>query len=268
MIKVDDYKLAEQLNMILSQNIVENLYFYINFNKYGYHMNTEFFISEDGKYAINRYHNSISIAGDINESNVYELYEILKNNYQMISSSKKNIQTIMEYFNLNGASERNDLNKKYKVKYGQVYLFGNYKQMEHNEVIEIAGVEDMDSIAELILSAENFSSNYGINSLKNQLIERLNDKFARNFIIRDEGKIIAHIATYAEYKNIAVTSGLVVDKNYQNRMLGYILEAYLVQNLQNENFNVYTQVIARKRQKFLSAIGSKMLAEYGKMTLV
>lgn len=259
MIQVQNEKDKEKLLSILLKNVGSNPYFYINLSKYGYKEDISFYISEDFKYGAMEYYDSLKIAGNVTENNICELDTLLGKNHRMISSERQIIEIL----------DKKELpNSHYKAEYGSAYILESFKKIKHERKIELAMPKDTREIANLILSSSHFSSNYRVNILEKQLRIRMVEGFSRNYIIRDKGKIIAHIATYAEYENTAITSGLVVDENYQNQMLGFILESHLVNQLKKEGYTVYTQVLDKKRKKFFEAIGAKKCAEYGKRTVL
>jgi len=87
----------------------------------------------------------------------------------------------------------------------------------------------------------------------------------RNYIIREDGKIIGHIATYAELDDVAVTGGLIVERAYEGHMFGAVLEGYIVRQMREEGFRLYTFVVNHKRYKLLKNMGNLPVGEYGKM---
>ena len=112
---------------------------------------------------------------------------------------------------------------------------------------------------------KEFGANYEVHDLARQLTERAETGMGRNYIIRKDGKIIAHIATFAETENIAVTSGLIVHPDYRNYPYGAMMESYLVNRLLEEGIKAFTFVNSTKRIKYLNALGMKMCGEYEKL---
>lgn len=64
-------------------------------------------------------------------------------------------------------------------------------------------------IAELICSDDKIGQHYTVDGLTAQLLERAELQGCRSFIMRLDGKVIAHMATYAESADLAVLGGLI-----------------------------------------------------------
>ena len=135
-------------------------------------------------------------------------------------------------------------------------------------LIEDGHEADTMDIAQLIAQDEGIGSYYEVEDLANQLSERIRTGMGRSFVIREKNKIVAHIASYAEFNGIATTGGLIVDPKYQNGLYGGVLESHLVHTLLQEDFQVYTFVTNRLRKKLLTAWGNTCVGKYGKMTRV
>ena len=155
---------------------------------------------------------------------------------------------------------------EYVVHDGLVFRCDNYMHKEIPFLIEEAREDEFQEIAELICGEPTFA-HYEVNSLREQLLERLHTGMGRNRVVHVDGRIIGHIATFAEYETIAVTSGLVVNHNYTAYAYGSIMESELFRELLEEGKTVYTFITERKRAAFLRALGCKQVADYGKMLL-
>lgn len=154
---------------------------------------------------------------------------------------------------------------KYNVLYGYVFRVDSFNDFGGNELVELAKEDDMLDCAKLIATNEEIGSYYEIESLAAQLRERIRTGMGRNYIIRDKGKIIGHIASYAELDDVATTSALIVDHEHEGKMYGAVLESCIVNRLKEEGFNVYTYIIQKKRFRLLKNMGNNPVGEYGKM---
>lgn len=247
----------------LKKDIADCLYMYIDIKKYGLnnpHMKV--WIERDKKddslkTVVMNYHGSIQIyerTDDWNKEWIKEL--LLKEKIKMVSGKETVIKELAAM-----------LGNTYDNSFGSVYQLKEYRKFDNVETVEYAGENDVQEIAALICSDEAFTANYKIEALAEQLLERMNSGMGRNAVIRKDGKIVAHIATYAEYENIAVTSGLIVHPDYRKSGYGFITEGYLVNELLKENKDVYTFVLEPKRAALLDAVGGKLCGKYGKLTL-
>ena len=96
------------------------------------------------------------------------------------------------------------------------------RELDIKEAVEA----DVPEIAALMLKADIFSDVYDYEGLCESLTRRLNEKFGRLFLVRDEsGKIIATNATNAETDKIAVVGGLVTDPDMRGQGLGRAITA-------------------------------------------
>ena len=86
--------------------------------------------------------------------------------------------------------------------------------------VEIADKEDLDSIAELMLTDPEYETVYDRDILKEQLISRFESGFSRYFIIRRGEKIVASYSTYGECDKMYILSGLLVHPDCRRQGLG------------------------------------------------
>lgn len=245
----------------LKRNVKNCLYMYIDIKKYGLdNPNITVWMDSDEtgmKLVVMKYHTSISVFSASNNWDVDEVVNIINQEAVNSVTGKKDM---IEKLYISCAD-------KYDVTYGSVFRFTSFRSCEFDGKIETAAEEDTMEIAELIARDEEIGGYYEIKDLADQLAERMRTNMGRSYVIRKDGKIIAHIASYAEFENLATTGGLIVAPEYRNGVYGGVLEGYLVERLLEEKFQVYTFVTARLRKKLLEAVGNKCVGEYGKMAI-
>lgn len=261
MIRIAQQNDLHEILSLLRMQVKDCLYMYIDISKYG--VKTDYldvWIDCTDNNAIQtilmRYHTGFSIftlADDWLNSEILELINTIKP--KSITSTKKNIEQLMLNYN-----------DTYNCEFGYVFKFHKYYPLDMDVCIEHASINDATEIAELVCKDESIGAYYNIADLKNQYIDRMKSKMGRNLIVRENGKIIGHIASYAEYDGLATTSGLIVDEIHRNGFLGSYLEKKLVEELMAEGFEVYTFVTKRLRYKLLLSMGNECVGEYGKMT--
>ena len=261
MIQAKKHDLADIL-YFLKENLADCIYMYIDIKKYSlFNDNMKVWINRENnpgkiKTVLMKYYDSMQIATTEEQEQTKWLADFLQSNpVSMISGRESLIQKLSL-----------SMAKDYDSIYGMVYRINEYRIFEGTEKIETATLDDCEEIACLICSDEAFQNNYKIKELEHQLRERMETGMGRNVIIRKDGKIVAHIATYAEYENIAVTSGLIVDAHYRKEGYGFVIESYLVNALLREGKEIYTFVIEPKRAALLNAMGAELCSKYGKMT--
>lgn len=252
----------QELFSFLQENVADCLYLYIDVRKYGLgNPNMTVWIERKGeerkiRTVIMRYFDSIQMASDDEGWDKEWLKEqILKERYNSVSGKASMISELSAA-----------LKQFYHTSYGVVFQLEEYRKFEGVDIVEHAREEDMWEVAELICTDESFKACYNTEILEQQLKERLQSGMGRNAVIRADGKIISHIATYAEFEDIAITSGMITHPDYRTGSYGLLVESSLTNELLDEGKRVYTLVIKKPRKKFLTVMGAKACGEYGRMT--
>lgn len=249
----------EKVLSFLEKDLGNCVYLYLDVKKYGLECNhITVWINDDTVLhtVVMRYYDSIQIYAKIQEADIEGIYEcICRENVQMISGQKEVMDKLMEY---------QDIPCMYDSKDGYVFLYEDYREFVI-EGIERATEKECAEIAHLICMDQNFKENYDESNLAEQLANRIRTGMGRSYIIRKDGIIIAHIATYAEDMGIAVASGLIVHPEYRNYLYGVIMESYLVNALKREGFKIYTMVNEEQRADLLRNMGNYECGQYMKL---
>lgn len=256
-----DINVLPAIKTYLKRDVGNCVYLYIDICKYGLdnpNMKVWYDTDTNGiNLVVMKYYDSIQVYSHVDTWDADQVCELInKEHTSMVSGQKRIIEKIYPQYE-----------DAYKIEYGYVFRMTSYREFENVETIETATIEDTHEIAELICSNESIGGYYEVQNLAQQLAERMETGIGRNLLIRKEGKIIAHIATYAEYNNIAVTGGLIAKADDSNIPYGTILESRLVLDLLSEKFHIYTFVTEKKRAKFLKLMDCEEYGRYGKMTL-
>lgn len=251
---------AKDLSTILSylrRDIPNCIYMYIDIGKYGLdNPNMEVWLGE-GESELNlvamRYYNSLQL---FSLSDVWEVEAVaeLINMYDfpVVNGKVALLEKLQTYC------------RCYELHPGKVFACKGYMKKDLPFSIEHSNSSDYYEIAQLMCSVSTFA-HYDVDSLAYQLRERAETGMGRNRVVRVNGQIIAHIATFAEFDNIAVTSGLVVSPDHTDYPYGSIMESELFRELLEEDNLVYTFITDRRRSMFLRSIGCQQVADYGKM---
>lgn len=255
-------KELEEIYAFLQKNLADCLYLYIDVKKYGLqNPNMTVWVERKGEEkristVIMRYYDSIQMASeDENWDKDWLKERILEERFNTISGKASMITELSAL-----------LKEFYYTSYGVVFQLEEYRKFEGVDIVEYAGEEDMWEIAELICTDASFKACYNTEVLERQLRERLQSGMGRNVVIRKDGKIISHIATYAEFEDIAITSGMITHPDYRDGSYGLLAESFLTNELLDSGKRVYTLVIKKPRKKFLTIMGAKACGEYGRMT--
>ena len=156
--------------------------------------------------------------------------------------------------------------RNYRAYYGTIFILDKYRHFKASENIEKAVPDDAEEIARLICSDGEIGSHYTVIDLARQLKERIQSKTGRSYIIRRNGEIIAHTATYAETGKIAVVGGTIVKQEYRNLNYYMLLSNHILQQLIEEGKTAYTFSITEKMIQFHKKIHTQC-SEYGKLII-
>ncbi len=241
----------------LKQDIANCIYIYIDTGTYGIdNPNMEVWIDGEPdqlKMVAMRYYNSLQLfAADDDWDKESIIALIRKNRFPVINGRLAMLDAILPEI------------PGYTIHRGEVYQYNKPIEKQTAIQIEKAGDRDYREIALLTCMDENFA-HYDPLSLEKQMRERAETGMGRSLVIRENGKIVGHIATYAEFENLAVTSGLIVHPDYEGKAIGFLLENALVKELQSEGKTVFSFVSSRGRKALLRAMGCTLVADYGKM---
>lgn len=247
----------EKILEYLRKDLHDGLYLYIDVMNYGVVSdNMKIWIEEEqGRIVlvIMKYFDSFQIYSCNSPCKIESVLELLHQYpVAMVSARKDIIQQ------LKGKLEH------YKVEYGVVYLMDKYRKMGEVKKVQIATQKDVKEIAELICSDEELGEPYTVENLASQLAERIRTKTGRSYIIRENGEIIAHSATYAETEGIAVVSGTIVKAAYRNTNCYMILANYIMQELVQEGKAAYTFAISDRMRCNMDKVHTRC-GEYGRL---
>lgn len=220
----------ELLNKIISNDIFQNVYIYIDTQIYGYNGDniSTFILCNDGKIKaiLFQYYDSLQLfqCEEINNQDLNEIVNhIKKYKFSMISGEVKFINTIFK-----------EISDIYEVHTGIVMKKDTGSDKSSGRSV-LAQDADYDEIVNLILLDENIGGHYSFEQLKEQFIDRKNNMNCKNIIIKDNNKVICHAATYADSKLISVIGGVITDKAYRGLGLGKIIVNDLTNLIQQEN---------------------------------
>ncbi len=245
----------------LRRHVADCLYMYIDIAKYG--LDPAFLrvwlTEKDGKPAtvVMKYHTGLSFYAESEDDwDLEGVHALVESEKPLSITAKRSLLEVLH----------GKISETYNAEYGYVFEFTAYQPMEPGIRVERATEEDTMEIARLVTADESIGSYYEIRDYADQLAERMRTGFGRSYVIREDGKIIAHIASYAEFDGLATTSGLIVDAEHRSGIYGAYLEKYLVEDLIGDGFAVYTFIEKRLRKKLLERMGNRCVGEYGKLT--
>jgi hypothetical protein len=153
----------------------------------------------------------------------------------------------------------------YEVEKGFVTSLSKTSQAyEANNVIR-ATYGDLDEIAELICSDKGLGAHYSVYQLREQLLTRMEEDFGRNYMIRQNGQIVCHAATYAEVDNLAVISGVITHPDFRGKGLALELVTKLCDDLLLEGKQPHLFYYTKDSERLYKKIGFDSPSNWGKL---
>jgi len=245
---------------LLRKDIPNCFYMYVDIAKYTLehpHMEVWVDIQDNSPVSVvMKYFNSMQVYA-LPHANLESIAEcIMREQVPIITGTAETFEHLLPF-----------LGGKYELSYGWVFEVTKFRLTPCPDPIVPAREEELTECAALICEDEVIGGHYTCESLAQQLLERMRDGMGRNYVIHKNGRIIAHIATYAEFENLAVSSGLIVDPAYRDVPYGTYLESYLFNQLLIEGKRVFSFIRSPKRVKFYNALGVTKSWRNGKLLL-
>lgn len=249
----------KRILQVLESDISNCLYMYIDIKNYDIESEMielyEVMDGNDANIIFMRYYDSYQIyaRGTINTEIILEISEFMNDNPKsMISGPRWLIEMLEDYM------------RNYRVTYGEIFIIDKYRKIEDTGKVKEAKISDAVDIAKLVCNCSEMGLHYKIDNLTRQLEERISTRTGRSYIIREDGKIVAHTATYAECDGIAVVSGTIVEPKYRDSNYYLLISSYMSEQMDKENKKVYTFSFDNKMIRYHERMHQKC-GEYGKM---
>lgn len=249
----------------LKKAVAECIYMYIDILNYGVASEnmTVWLQEQDGQVelVVMKYFDSFQIYSHSKKIDVEQVTALLREHPVTMISARRDIIEQLE-----------EVCDGYSAAYGAVFdvsrlrrtygVMGGAKPcaLEVTEAVE----EDATEIAQLLRSDDTFRVNYKEADLAKQLAERIRTHTGRSVIIRVDGRIVAHDATFAEAEGVAVVSGLVIRPEYRGLGCYEALVSHLGKRLVKEGKTPYAFAISDKTIRYHRAVYTEC-GEYGKL---
>lgn len=254
----EDEKIIESY---IGKEYYKCLYLYMNLQRYGIGSQViDVYIDklEDEIKAVYLFYFScVHVYSKHNDFSVLKLKELLKSHpIKMIYCEKNTAEYIDDNYSI---SER-----PFAMTYGWVAEITNVDE-KHKESVQLASMTDFEQIVQMIYGDEDIGKSYNINELTEQLFQRSNDGYSRNYVIKKNDMVIAHACTNAEIDGIAVVAELIVNKEYRRK--GYALEIWraICEDLLNEGKRVFSFYYSNESRNLHKKVGFHEVCEWGKI---
>lgn len=247
------YKIAKAQDVdgllnYLEQDLKNCLYSYIDLKKYGI-TNPNLTMYYDGEEEISctalKYYEGLQLFDGKGSMDVTETAELIRGLDSHIVSST--VEVIEKLFPL--------LLDTYEMERGFVTEMKMLPPCQLSEEIRQAQEEDYAEIARLICSDPGVGGHYDPKELEDQLLTRRRENFGRNYILKRNGEIIHHAATYAELDNLAVISGVITKKEWMGKGIGTLGVQKLCGDLLKEGKKPCLFYYTKQAEAFYKKIG-------------
>ncbi|MCM3238357.1 GNAT family N-acetyltransferase [Heyndrickxia oleronia] len=258
MLKQCDNSWKDSIYEYIGNKYSECLYLYINLQKYGLDNNNfHIWVSLDENSRIRaliaRYYTGVHIYCNSSDYLIDDILEFIqKNKPSIITATGKIIKNIEEFC------------LGYTAEYGSVGQIKSVPAID-TSMVEKASIDDMNEISRLLISDEGLGDHYNQQLLEHQLKERLTEGYGRNYIIKKENAIISHCATYAEIRQIGVTSGVFTKPEERGKKLAYRTYCQLCSDLLEEGKEVFAYYYTNQAHKMHEKLGFEIISSWAKL---
>jgi hypothetical protein len=159
------------------------------------------------------------------------------------------------------------LGETYDDSYGVVMEMVKYRPMalDDIEIIE-ASREDIPEIVNLILMDEMFGQSYEPHEMVRQFEARYDEGSGASYIIKAEGKIVAHLGFAAIGRDFVIASYTIVHPEYRSFPYGALLDSDFINNtLPSIGKRGFAFMQEPRRIKLFEIMGNPIIGEYGKL---
>lgn len=258
-------KVNEKDNKIILDYIGDQfnkcIYLYLNYKKYGVDTpNIITWIQYDFKENITclvlKYYNAMHIFSKNLNFKKEELLDLIEENNPSIICAEKAIIESLEN-NVQG----------YESEYGWVREIKEIKYFTYEKDVQVISPKDSDfnEIGRLLYADEDIGASYKLDELINNMIERKNQKYTRNLIIKKDNDIISHVGTGAEEEKVAMINYLITNPIYRKQGYGKIIMANICKTLLEENKRVFLINYTETSTKMYEKLGFEVSCEWGKL---
>lgn len=127
--------------------------------------------------------------------------------------------------------------------------------------------DDFVQIVKLIYEDEDIGRSYIYDDLARQLVERNKEGYARNLVIKNDGLVIAHVCTNAEFGKVSVIAELLVREEYRGRGYASEIMRSICSDLLSEEKEVYSFYYSEVSRRLHKHIGFFEVCEWSKIVI-
>lgn len=259
------YKIAEKQDVkkllkYLEQDLKNCLYSYIDLKKFGIeNPNLKVFFDEEESIRCSalKYYEGLQLFDAHGKMDAEATSKLIRSlNSHIVSST---VDVIEKLYPL--------LKDSYEMEQGYVTEMLSMPACEISEEVRPAELSEYDEIAILICSDAGVGGHYEPQELKEQLLTRLEEGMGRNYVLKRDGEIIHHAATYAELDNLAVISGVITREDWRGKGVGTLAVRKLCHDLMKEGKKPCLFYYTKQAEGFYKKIGFEEGTGWAKLVL-
>lgn len=245
-----------------SMDLKNCLYSYIDLKKYGIDTpNLTVYLEEDDEQKIRcsalKYYEGLQLFDGFGRMDAQATAELIKTLGSHIVSST--VEVIEQLFPL--------LKDSYEMEQGYVTEMKHMPEGGISEEVHQADTSEYEEIAKLICTDAGVGGHYEPEELKEQLLTRYEEGFGRNYILKRDGEIIHHAATYAELDDLAVISGVITRADWRGKGVGTLAVKKLCHDLLSEGKKPCLFYYTKQAEGFYKKIGFEDGTGWAKLVL-
>lgn len=249
----------ERIEEYISDKYPECLYLFLDFKKYGFDYEfVTIWVQMNGDEivaVILKYHTGMHVFSKDNSFDAAEITRLIsKEKPDMICGRKDTLEKVGSVEGMNN----------YLSEFGYVGVC-NEVQSNNGLPVQNATEEDFLEIAKLLYQDEGIGASYNLEDLSKQMLQRNQQGFVRNKVIKENGKVVCHVCTGAEEGDISVISGIVTDTESRGKGYALSLLSYTCQQLLTEGKKVYSIYYTIPATKLHHRAGFVDHCQYGKL---
>lgn len=254
LIKVNEYNIDNVFKYI-GEDYCRCIYLYLDLKKYG---TTDENINSWIQYKENnicciilKYYDGMHLYSKKGDFLEYEIENLINNTKPtMICGETK----IIEKLKLND----------YDYEKGSVRYLDqiNYQEIEK---VSKAEKEDFVQIGKLLYEDEDLGCSYKLEDLIKQLYERNTNGYTRNYVIKENGKVISHAGTGAENEKLAMLAYVITAPEYRGKGLAKKVCYAVCKDIVNEGRKICLINYSNESTRLYEQLGFKKYCDWSKL---
>lgn len=156
-------------------------------------------------------------------------------------------------------------NLGFMVEYGHIGKYLHEKQFSSSYFVRKAGLDEVREIAQLLYDDDDIGASYSFEDLVAQMKERIRDGYVRSYVIKDNGRVVAHLGTGAETGKLCTISYVITAVDYRGRGMSSALFTFACERLSAEGKEIYSVYYPENSCRLHHKNGFEDCCEFGKL---